>query len=93
MKIVLTGSTGFAGSHILIQCCTTPSITSIIVLSRRALAASSLAQPDGDKISNIIVKDFTAYEDDVVREIEDADACIWYVPVACAWCGENCEQD
>jgi len=73
MKIVLTGSTGFAGSEILAQCIKSTSITSIIVLSRRPLKDSQ----KHDKINNIIMTDFKTYSTGVTKAISDFDACIW----------------
>jgi len=73
MKIILTGSTGFAGSEVLAQCIASTSITSIIVLSRRPLKDSQ----KHDKVNNIIMADFKAYSPEVIKEISDADACIW----------------
>ena len=73
MKIVLAGSTGFAGSEILEQCCQSPDIDSIVVLTRRPLATSIREE----KVTNIVMKNFTKYSDDTTKAIADADACIW----------------
>jgi nucleoside-diphosphate-sugar epimerase len=77
MKIVLTGSTGFAGSEVLAQCLAAPHITSIIVLSRRSLPETHLQADPQSKITNVTMKDFEVYPADVVTKIQDADACIW----------------
>lgn len=73
MKILLTGATGFIGGEILTQCLDHPSITSIIVLSRRPIESLS-SHP---KAKVIIMEDFKLYPEPVIREISDADACIW----------------
>lgn len=73
MKIILTGSTGFAGSEVLAQCIESTSITSIIVLSRRPLKDSQ----KHDKINHIIIADFKTYSPEVTKATSDADACIW----------------
>ena len=85
MKIVLTGSTGFAGSEILAQCIDSPSITSIIVLSRRPLSDSR----KHDKVNNIVMADFKNYPPEVVEAISDADACIWLVIAANSMASTN----
>jgi uncharacterized protein YbjT (DUF2867 family) len=76
MKVILTGSTGFIGGGVLSQCLQNPAITSIIVLSRRALPDSA-ANP---KVKVIVMEDFTSYPDEVLKEIAGADGCLWYVP-------------
>lgn len=74
MKVILTGSTGFIGREVLKQCLANPEIDSSIVLSRRAI-------PDLDgnsKARVVIMEDFTEYTPEVLREIDGADASIWY---------------
>lgn len=73
MKIILTGSTGFAGSEVLTQCIESPTITSIIVLSRRPLKNSQ----KHDKVNTIIMSDFRSYSPEMIQIIANADACIW----------------
>ncbi|OBT57008.1 hypothetical protein VE04_03119 [Pseudogymnoascus sp. 24MN13] len=73
MKINLPGSTGVIGSTVLQQCLHNPSITSIVVLSRRPLS-SHFSSP---KLKVIILTDFLTYPDDGVAQLEDAQACIW----------------
>ena len=75
MKVILTGSTGFIGGGVLSQCLQHPAITSIIVLSRRALPDSVLSP----KVKVIIMDDFASYPDNVLKEIAGADACLWWV--------------
>ena len=77
MKIILTGNTGFAGGEILAQCLRDVDITSIIVLSRR-----DLPKPINDpRLKVIIMKDFKVYPEDVVDQLQGADACIWYYSI------------
>ncbi|TVY88112.1 hypothetical protein LAWI1_G002830 [Lachnellula willkommii] len=73
MKVILTGATGFIGGEILTQCLDHPSITSLVVLSRRPIESLSSHL----KAKVIIMEDFKSYPEPVVREISDADACIW----------------
>lgn len=75
MKIVLTGSTGFAGSEVLQQCIQSQDVNSIIVLTRRPL---NMTQSDA-KVNNIIFEDFESYSPQTIEAISDADACIWLV--------------
>lgn len=72
MKIILTGATGFIGAEVLQQCLAKASVTSIVVLSRRPL--DSVSDP---KLKVVILKDFTVYDEDVLRELEGSEACIW----------------
>jgi nucleoside-diphosphate-sugar epimerase len=78
MKIILTGSTGVIGSAVLQKCLQNPSITSIVVLSRRPLS-SHFSSP---KLKVIILTDFLTYPDDVLAQLDDAQACIWYFPIS-----------
>jgi thioester reductase-like protein len=73
MKVVLTGTTGFVGAEVLRQCLIHPSITSVIVLSRRALDPA-IADP---KLKVVIHEDFTSYPPHVLDELKGAEACIW----------------
>ncbi|KAG0650055.1 hypothetical protein D0Z07_3522 [Hyphodiscus hymeniophilus] len=74
MKLVLTGCTGFIGSEVLSQCLRNPAITSIIALSRRCLPDEVAKNP---KFQVILMRDFTAYPDSVLRDLSGADAAIW----------------
>lgn len=73
MKVILLGSTGFIGKEVLNQCLETPSITSIIALSRRALPEAA-ANP---KLTVVIMEHFNSYPDSVLEQLKGADACIW----------------
>ncbi|KAH8703250.1 hypothetical protein BGW36DRAFT_369041 [Talaromyces proteolyticus] len=73
MKVVLSGSTGRLGGAVLTHCLNHPSITSIILLTRRGI--EDVAQ--NPKVKVIIVKDFTAYDEPTISELQTADAAIW----------------
>ncbi|KAF7510887.1 hypothetical protein GJ744_005717 [Endocarpon pusillum] len=73
MKVVLSGSTGFIGGEVLTQCLNHPSITSVLVFTRRD--PGDLAE--NPKVKVIIVKDFTSYDELIINELESADAAIW----------------
>ncbi len=77
MKIVLTGATGFVGAEVLQQCLANPAISSIVSLSRRPL--DSVSDP---KLKVVVLKDFTVYDGEVMKELEGAEACIWWVLVS-----------
>ena len=72
MKIVLTGTTGFVGTEVLTQCLSQPAIKSILVLSRRPI--DSVTHP---KLKVVILEDFTVYGEEVLKDLEGAEACIW----------------
>lgn len=76
MKLIVTGTTGFIGQEILTQALSNPSITSIIALSRKPLSSTFASHP---KLKTVIMKDFSLYPPSVLKELEGADACIWYV--------------
>jgi nucleoside-diphosphate-sugar epimerase len=74
MKSILTGCTGFIGSEVLSQCLRNPTITSVVVLSRRQLPDSVINDP---KLNVVIMEDFNSYPVPVLKEFAGADACIW----------------
>ncbi|KAJ6559855.1 hypothetical protein B0H19DRAFT_1027617 [Mycena capillaripes] len=74
MKIILAGTTGFIGSEVLTQCLRSPTIKSIVVLSRRGLPAAFANNP---KINVVVIADFKVYPADALKQLEGADACIW----------------
>ncbi|KAK3687419.1 putative nucleoside-diphosphate-sugar epimerase [Podospora appendiculata] len=75
MKVILTGATGLAGAEVLARCIAHPSITSIIVLSRRPLP-----NPPNPKVHTVIATDddYLTYDKPAIRQATaGADACIW----------------
>ncbi|KAI4246133.1 MAG: hypothetical protein L6R40_002085 [Gallowayella cf. fulva] len=76
MKIILTGPTGFIGSHILQLALSHPAITSIIALSRRRLPITD------PKLHIVILSDFLNYSEETLEECKGAEACIWSLGVA-----------
>ncbi|MCJ1240724.1 hypothetical protein MMC14_008728 [Varicellaria rhodocarpa] len=73
MRVVLSGSTGFIGGEVLTQCLNNPSITSVLILTRRD--PGDVAENPKTKV--IIVKDFTAYDELTIAELKTVDAAIW----------------
>lgn len=73
MKVIVTGVTGLVGSTILRQCIKDPRITSVVALSRRKLPA----EISGDKKVTIIIhEDFSQYPDQLLQELNGAEACL-----------------
>ncbi|KAL8789328.1 MAG: hypothetical protein Q9213_001251 [Squamulea squamosa] len=79
MKIILTGPTGFIGSHVLQSALSHPAITSIVALSRRQPPA--LPDPE-NKLHIIIQSDFLNYSHETLEACAGAEACIWGMGVA-----------
>lgn len=81
MKVVIAGATGFIGQEALRQCIEHPSITSIVVLSRRQLTRPETSP----KVKVVVLDDFLEYSPSTLSEIQGAGACIWalgkpYIP-------------
>jgi len=74
MKVILSGSTGFIGGEVLNQALIHPSITSLICITRRALPESITVNP---KVQTVIISDFANYSDQVLAQLQGAEACIW----------------
>lgn len=73
MKLIMTGVTGFLGREMLLECLATPSITSIVALSRRELDIAN------SKLDLHVMKDedFLHYSDSSFTEkLKGAKACI-----------------
>ena len=76
MKLVIAGATGLLGTELVRQSLRTPAISSVVALGRRPVNL-----PDGEdaaKLKNVIVEDFENYSDQAKKELEGADACVWY---------------
>lgn len=74
MKVIITGATGFIGSAALTECIHNPSISSILVLSRRPLPEAIASNP---KLTVVIHEDFSSYPSDILAKLEGAEGCIW----------------
>jgi len=75
MKVVISGSTGYIGGEVLTQCLNHPSITSVLVLTRRDPGGLT----ENPKAKVLIVKDFTSYDEHTINELKTADAAIWCI--------------
>ena len=81
MKIIVSGVTGFVGGEVLKQLLIQPKVTSVIALSRRELP-KEISQHN--KLKVLIHKDFKSWSEESLREIGEADACIWCLGIAMA---------
>lgn len=78
MKLVIGGSTGFLATELIRQALSNPAFTSIIGLSRRETSVPAGFVDEEGKLKSVVVDDFSSYSETTERELEDADACIWY---------------
>ncbi|SPO07758.1 uncharacterized protein DNG_10453 [Cephalotrichum gorgonifer] len=80
MKLIISGATGFLGTELVRQSLRMPAVTSVIALGRRPVTL-----PDGAegalKLKNVVVEEFGAYADDVRKQFEGANACIWTIAI------------
>ncbi|KAK7445448.1 hypothetical protein VKT23_014867 [Stygiomarasmius scandens] len=91
MKLLLTGVTGAAGCQIFRDAVADPTISSITVLSRRALPDwLTKSIPNNDKTTTIIVDDFLKYPTDLPPKLATHDACIW--ALGCSSVGKTEEE-
>ncbi|KAK4700566.1 hypothetical protein P7C70_g5679, partial [Phenoliferia sp. Uapishka_3] len=75
MKIILTGATGNTGSHALARLISLPAVTSIVVLTRRALKLP----PDSPKVSTLLLteEEFLDYPPRVTEAVSGASGAVW----------------
>jgi hypothetical protein len=81
MKLIVAGSTGFVATELIRQALSNPAVKSIAALARRetAVPANPGENADPTKLRSVVCDDFLHYSDSVKKELENADACIWYV--------------
>jgi uncharacterized protein YbjT (DUF2867 family) len=77
MKLIITGASGFIGGEVLSRALASPGITSVIALLRRPLTDSK--HTSNPKLKVVINEDFTAYPPSVLKQLDGAQACIWFV--------------
>lgn len=75
MKVIVTGATGFIGKQVVVQCIQNPTITSVIVLTRREIDKNLSSDP---KVQVIIHQDFETYPQELLHQIQGSQGCIWY---------------
>ncbi|KAL9103636.1 MAG: hypothetical protein Q9163_001331 [Psora crenata] len=74
MKVIVTGATGLVGSAVVRSCIAHPEITSVVILSRRAVPASVSQHA---KVTAILHDDFLVYPRELLEAVDDAVACLW----------------
>ncbi|TAQ83644.1 hypothetical protein B7494_g8031 [Chlorociboria aeruginascens] len=73
MHLILTGATGLVGSAVLHHMLTTPSISTISILSRRPVP-----QAEGHPKAKVIIqKDFSTYPSEVLEQLKGAEGVVW----------------
>lgn len=78
MKVIITGATGRIGGAALQSALSNPTITTVVVLSRRDIDVQHA------KLQTIVKKDYMQYTPEELGQLEGAEACIWYVhPCLC----------
>lgn len=82
MKIVIGGSSGFVGTELVHQALASPVITAVIGLSRRETTLPP-STAGADKLKSIVCDNFDKYSDDMLNELHNVDACIWYPVLIC----------
>lgn len=87
MKIILTGATGNTGSHALRRLLSLPSVTSVVILSRRELTPA----PTSPKVTTLILTEaeFLSYPPRVVEALKGASGCVWCVRLAVTVCEQH----
>ncbi|KAJ6529933.1 hypothetical protein DFH09DRAFT_1184918 [Mycena vulgaris] len=73
-KIIITGATGRIGSACLARCLSHPAVHLVVALTRRPIESPEASNP---KLKNLTVSDFSTLSEDVLAELEGANACIW----------------
>ncbi|KAF7335392.1 hypothetical protein MVEN_02191700 [Mycena venus] len=82
-KIIITGATGRIGSACLTHCLSHPAVHLVVALTRRPIDSP---EANNSKLKNLIVSNFSTLSEDVLAELEGANACIWSL-------GQNSEGD
>ncbi|KAF2442989.1 hypothetical protein P171DRAFT_416292 [Karstenula rhodostoma CBS 690.94] len=77
MKLIIVGATGFVGTEILRQSLLRKDITSVVAVTRRALAPSA----SSPKLQNVVVKDYDQYNDEAKTAFKNANGCIWTIAI------------
>ena len=71
MKLVITGATGRIGGGALQSALSNPAVTSVVVISRRAIGTKH------PKLQTMLKKDFLHFTEEELAQLEGAEACIW----------------
>lgn len=77
--LLITGTTGFVGQHILAAALTSPSFSKVFSVTRRPIPSDSLHKGNA-KLEEVILEDeaqWLQWPPDVLQRIGFVDACIW----------------
>jgi hypothetical protein len=74
MKLIIAGATGRIGGAALQNALSNPSITEIVVLSRRDI---NIQHP---KLQTVIKTNYLQYSPEELTQLKGSEACIWYNP-------------
>lgn len=76
MKVLITGATGSIGGEALEKCLSHPAITKVVAFSRREFPESVASH---EKLEVVLVHDFAAWDEEILRKHGEAKAMIWLV--------------
>ncbi|PHH60025.1 hypothetical protein CDD81_2193 [Ophiocordyceps australis] len=76
MKVIVTGATGNLGRFIVQHCLDHADITSVVILTRRAVAGHVESHP---KVQVVMHHDFGRYPDALLQSLHGAEACLWAI--------------
>ena len=81
MKLIVAGASGFVATEVIRQSLSMPQINSVIALARHPVSVPlDLGQSaDASKLHSVVLDNYGSYTEDVMKQLADADACIWYV--------------
>lgn len=79
MQLIVAGASGFLGRELIRQSLYLPTITSVIALARRQVTPPEGLGADADpsKLRSVVIKDYDEFPDEVLKQLTNADACIW----------------
>jgi len=83
MKLIIAGASGFVGSELVRRSISMPAFTTVVALARCTVSSPERPYPGSDvsKLKSVVVKDYDEYPEEVVKELANADACIWTVAI------------
>ncbi|KAH7101199.1 hypothetical protein BKA62DRAFT_749897 [Auriculariales sp. MPI-PUGE-AT-0066] len=82
MQLIISGATGQVGSGLLCACLTSPRITKLSILSRRAFELPTGPGLDVSKATIIVHKDFLNYPSEVLEQLKGATGAVWALGIS-----------
>ena len=76
MKIIIAGSSGLVGGAVIRECLADTNITHLFILSRSELP---IELTQNAKATVIIHDDFSTYPEQLLRQLDGSEGCIWFV--------------